>query len=250
MFGMKNISIVPVFNQKDSYVWARFVCIEDAAMRAVYKYKATSAENAFLISQLCTRWHWGPCFAFAAYDDDRMVGCVHGTINSPYAKIQGLYVLPQYHRMGIGARLLTASERAVSVYADFMNLVALGKAENFYRSHNYSLISPKDCTYVKRIGDSARRNIVPIFVCPDSMVTRCEMIATAYNLHFDVANVNSMHLPMFAYLNENAEIDGYIACDISCDDNNFHVSQLCLAAQSNNYVACKLIENMARMNIR
>ena len=248
---MNHINIVPIFNQRAPLIWSTFVGIQSAAMRSAYKYKTSQQEMALNIAMLNTAWARQPCFAFAAYNVyNKMVGCIHGCIGQPYTTVNGLYVLPEYKKMGIGSMLLAASERAASVYANRVKLTALWNAKNFYQARQYNVLSVRDGLYEKHISTSGADKVVPIFVCSNDVAMLCDNIAQVYDLRFDASDVNKKHLPMFAYLHADMTIGGYILGASSGAEKDVRIAQLCVGDPNRHDIVRRLIESMAAMNIR
>ncbi len=249
---MKYINIVPIFNQAAPYIWSTFAHIQSDAMHAVYRYETTPEEMAFNISELNTSWHrFRSHFAFAAYDGDKMVGCVDGIIQNKVAGIHGLYVLPTYHKMGIGDRLLAASEHAASVHTNMVELTALNRARPFYTHRKYCLVADTHDIYRKNINLAAAGTVVPLFRCAVPQAAQCTRLAARYDLSFDVAAVNHAHVPMFVSLDENCDINGYVLGAPNATGKDMRVTQLCVAiCATENEIARHLLEQMARMNIR
>lgn len=249
---MKHISIVPIFNQRALFIWSTFAGIQSAAMLAI-KYKTVPEEAALNIAQLNQVWQkFQPCFAFGAYADGKMIGCVHGTLGRSRAVINGLYVLPEYQKMSVGAQLLAASERAASVYTDRMELRAINNANTrkFYNTHKYNIFDPREGMCAKDISGMLRDTYVPLFFCSDAIAHRCATIAKNYDINFDAASVNQKHLPMFAYVNMNGLVDGYILAKSGTVENNVQISQLCVDDVKRHDMVRLLIANMATMNNR
>lgn len=252
MSGMiKHINIIPVFNQAPLFR-STFVGIQTQAMLGNYNYHTVPDEVNFEISQLYSAWRrFKSHFAFVARDGDKMVGCINGIIVDGVATIKGLYVLPAYQKMRTGARLLAAAERAASIHTDKMELFAVDRAETFYESHKYTLVS-KTGMHGKSIRGAARDTVVPIFWCRPEMKAQCQLLAAHCDLEFSADDVNVHHAPMFAYIDGDDRIGGYILGYIPDNMNSdVRVHQLCSAPDAaGNGVARRLIESMAQMNIR
>lgn len=249
---MSYIHIVPIFNQRAPLIWSTFTAIQRAAMWSAYKYKMHDHEMAANITMLNTAWHREACYAFAAYDEcNKMVGCLYGYMGVPYASVSGLYVLPKYKKQGIGTQLLASAEQSASLYADMMRLTAVWQARNFYQARKYHVVSAREGLHEKSINVPGPINaVIPIFACSNNVAMQCDNIAKADDLSFDASAVNTKHLPMFAHINAEKKIDGYILAAPYNSDTDVRVSQLCLSNPERHDIACRLIESMAAMNIR
>lgn len=183
---MKNITIVPIFNQMAPGIWDDFTRIRAETMRVNYKMDASELSPLAPVDARCIN------FAFGAYDGDKMIGY-----------IQSLYVLADYQKQHIGCRLLRQVERAATLFAKRTELIALAKAEPFYRAHGYR--SMYSNIYAKALSDAPRCDCLPVFKCVGS--TAKQFIAL--NPDFDAAAINKEHLPTFAYFDVNSRIVGY-----------------------------------------
>lgn len=243
----RHINIIPVFNQS-SLFWATFADVQSRAILGAYCYYTSQEEMAFEIAKLSSAWHrFKSHYAFGAYDGDKMVGCINGLITRGGANVSGLYVLPDYQKMGIGARMLAAAERSASVHVTQMELFALDGATTFYESHKYNL-APKTGQHIKSIFNAARDTVVPIFWCRPEMTAAYQRIAELYDLRFDAEDVNTRHMPMFAYIDKFGRPVGYIRGIIR--NHTVHVTHMCINDGASMYVSGALIRAMAQMNVR
>lgn len=194
---MKNITIVPIFNQTAPGIWDGFTRIRAETMRVNYKMDASELSPLAPVDARRIN------FAFGAYDGDKMIGYIQGDATGRFATIQSLYVLADYQKQHIGCRLLRQVERAATLFAKRTELIALAKAEPFYRANGYR--SMYSNIYAKALSDAPRCDCLPIFKCVGS--TAKQFIAL--NPDFDAAAINKEHLPAFAYFDVNSRIVGY-----------------------------------------
>ena len=212
-----NFEISPIFKQTNP-IWTEFMHIECACdeklnyhpddmdkQRMMLNYKADWQENRYK-------------FAFAAYRANRIIGFTRGYLGSEPGEtyIAGLYVLPRYHKIGIGTKLLKMAERTSSIVADRVGLIALPNAVDFYLLKN---------DYEQREGSTKKdlspfiTGVVPVF----QWMTR--KINCKFNVEVDNvllrANKNQ---PMFIYLNEFGEVDG-VAVHTKDGKNKFWVKR-------------------------
>lgn len=90
---MKDITILPIFNQSVPGIWDRFVNIRTNAMRGVYNYKTTPADDTNLLKELKKDFNYcGYNFAFGAYYKKNMIGFIQGNCSHKKAIIKNLYV--------------------------------------------------------------------------------------------------------------------------------------------------------------
>ncbi len=252
LWGMKYINIVPIFNQKAPLVWSTIAAIQAAAMKAVHRYETSCEESAQTIAELNDAWHrFKTCFAFAAYDGDKMVGCIDGVVKKKVASVNGLYVLPQYHRMGIGGRLLASAERAASLVADDMELVILSRVRPFYEQRGYTRVERTDNLYRKSIAGAQFDAALPLFGCSPKLAQQCSDIAVAYDVQFTAASVNMAHMPTFVQLDKDMGLSGYIQGEYSDAIGAYRVTQLCINPRvRQNRIVTNLVECLAKMNQR
>ncbi|MBQ2017639.1 MAG: GNAT family N-acetyltransferase, partial [Alphaproteobacteria bacterium] len=123
---MSEIRILPIFNQSAPGVWDDMLRIRIATMRHNYNIKLTDQEISEAMAEFQQSWkRLSFNFAFGAYDDGKMVGCISGDVQNKTAFIRHLYVLPEYQGQRIGSRLLNEAEIATSVSARQTDIVAL-----------------------------------------------------------------------------------------------------------------------------
>lgn len=201
---MSEIKILPIFNQSAPGIWDDMLRVRIAAMRYNYNIRLTSAEKSDAMSEFHDSWNrLSHNFAFAAYDGERMVGCLNGDIQKQTAYIRHLYILPEYQGKQIGAGLLRAAENAVSLSARQADIIALAGAEKFYRRMGYN--SPVNTNnYVKQLTAPKCRS-VPIFHCAPAFVRACSKLTHGTSMP-DIKRINSEHLPVFADFDEKSKL--------------------------------------------
>lgn len=208
---MNEVRILPIFDQSAPGVWDDMLRIRIAAMQHNYSLVLTDDEITNAASELCHSWrHLSSNFAFAAYDGDKMVGCLNGDIQKRVAYIRHLYVLPEYQGLQIGSRLLSAAERAVSIEARHTSLVSLAGAEKFYQRMGYHSLTGLN-NYVKEVSLS-KCSCLPVFHASGSFNRACEKLRATYADMPDVVSATRQHLPVFAeyYIDSNLRAMGII----------------------------------------
>ncbi len=215
---MKDINIIPIFNQAAPDIWDSFINIRACAMREVYNYKFTADDYVVAMDDFWDVWHKQcPHFAFGAYDGTEMVGFVQGYCIDKTAKLDNLYVMPKYMRHGIGGKLLLNAERSIAPYADYIELVSLLHAQKFYRQNQYLPVFSNG--YYKNItADAMRTAVVPVFHPNAKIIRECKRIAkmNCSDFVFERSTKNA-HMPMFVYVDTDAVIRGFVVGD---DNNN------------------------------
>ncbi len=196
-----DFNIVPIFNQTAPGVWNDFIRIEAVCDTELYKLSYPTEP----IIQSRLRAYKGAChenkhnFAFGAYSNGQMIGFSQGRLyqeNEMY--LDRLYVLPKYHRCGVGTQLLKAVEQTSALIATKIKFIALEEAASFYeQKHGYQQFA-----YMEKNLSPTANSIVPIF----------QWIKKDFNIKIDI-HVNTMALkqskyqPIFVHINENREID-------------------------------------------
>ena len=130
---MTDVNVYPIFNQRTPGIWDDFSRIRGAAVRDLGPNAWSDDVAREFYKTLAVELPYS--FAFGAWDGGDMVGFVQGTIQKQQATINCLYVLPDYQSARIGGRLLHQAETAATIGAKWVDLVALPRAENFYRRH-------------------------------------------------------------------------------------------------------------------
>ncbi len=212
---MRDISILPIFNQATPGIWGDFLRIRSLTMKEVYQHNLNSEYIEHAQIQFQTYWEKLSCnFAFGAYDNNEMIGCINGYVKGAIAYVSHLYVLPQYHGMRIGTRLLGAAETAMSTNATSINLTALGKAYGFYEKMGYT--SPTNTNeFVKNIKKSGACCTSPVFFCTKNIADSCTEIIKKNNSDFNFQRnlINKEHKPLFIYRDANLKINAFGVAD-------------------------------------
>ena len=207
----KNFDIIPIFNQPAKGVWTDFVNVETTCSREMFNLHVSEGYvHNCLLDYARNLGQWKHNFAFAAYLEEKMVGFIQGfafekfsEFYSVYSKetfLEHLYILPKYHKCGIGSRLLNAFEETAGLVSSKVVLTPLRDAVKFYEKNGY-----------KYFGDM-EKNLVP---CANKVVPVFQWIKTDFDVKLNVTVNNhflqkNRYKPVFVYLNENSEIDGVI----------------------------------------
>lgn len=202
---MSDVKIFPIFNQAAPGVWDDFLRIRVAAMKYNYDIQLSNIdlENARTELKQTKR-----PFAFGAYDGDKMVGCIHGSIPSNTAEISHLYVLPEYQGQKIGIKLLQSAEAAISINTNNAILISLSKACKFYEKYGY--ISPEQTNkFCKNVKNSGNGRISPVFVPSASLIRQIAKISNKPTTLFDKTKLSAEQTPIFVYRNLDSKICGF-----------------------------------------
>lgn len=197
--SVKDVNIIPIFNQSAPGIWDDFVRVQSETMAATYNYNLTPD----LISGGVPATNRRKSVAFAAYADGQMVGYIQGDAHGRCATIQSLYVLKDFQRMKIGHGLLQSFERAVALFADRIELQAEFAARPFYQSNGYLVVSGTSTCEKLRLTPP-RCGVVPLFGCTRSMAVDIQTIVPT----FDANAVNKNRAPVYVYLNDVGRLDG------------------------------------------
>lgn len=206
LLSMKEVNIIPIFNNKEADIVQDFVRIKTATMTAEHRRATSRAEIRTQVEEHINARC--PQFAFGAYVGDKMVGFIHGKAHGRFATIQSLYVLPKWQGKGLGRRLLNNMERAMSLSCSEIELVSLAGAMDFYRRHGYGTPFGSS-VYVKSRLTLPSCESVPVFRCPKVLADKFQQL----NPKFDAAYVNVQHQPLFAYYNVDNKVVGYATTD-------------------------------------
>ena len=206
-----NFNIVPVFNQSAKGVWTDFINVETVCNKEMFNLHISEDVAAMYLRDYARNLgQWKHNFAFAAYAKEKMVGFIQGfafekssEFYSVYSKetfLEHLYVLPKYHKCGIGSQLLNAFEETASLVSSKVILTPLRNAITFYEKNGY-----------KYFGDM-EKNLVP---CVNKVVPVFQWIKTDFDVKLNVTVNNhflqkNRYKPVFVYLNKDSEIDGVI----------------------------------------
>jgi len=199
---MSDIIIQPIFNQSAPGIWQDFLRIRMDTWMHHYNIPMSSDDIARAHQDYIDDWNrYSRNFAFGAYDENRMVGCVNGGVRDSIGYLYNLYVLPEYQHQRIGRRLLHAAHNAAAImYAHRMELISLSRARSFYVGLGYKCTDWTD--FYKRL-ECPKCSIVPVFRCNPSIVRKCNLTPES------ARQIKSMHLPMFASYDANSDINGY-----------------------------------------
>ncbi len=202
---MKEVKIIPIFNQTNPRNWDSFVDLRKNAMRTTCNHNMSEQEIANAFQELQSSWgRLKHNFAFAAYDGERMVGCIHGDCQNRTAFIRHLYVAPEYQHQGIGCSLLSAAEHSSALVATKADIVALPNAEKFYQRYGYT--SPlKTNNYFKDIRGKMACSVVPLFSCSPSLAKQLVKISYEFKPEY----INQGHYPAFVYYDYKMQIGGF-----------------------------------------
>lgn len=196
-----DFKIVPIFNQNASGVWEDFVRIEstcDTELHGLSYPTQPIIKDRISVFKESLRENKHN-FAFGAYKNGRMIGFTHGHLcqeNEMY--LDRLYVLPKYHRCGIGTQLLKAAEQSATIFATKMSLSALKEAVDFYKLKN----GYEEFVDMEKELSPTTNSIVPVF----------QWVKKDLKIKMDIP-VDTMTLkqskyqPIFVHINENREID-------------------------------------------
>lgn len=216
---MSNIKLYPIFNQSIPGIWDDLLHIRIITMRESYNIKMSDADIVRAMNEFQNSWRrLSFNFAFGAYDDNKMIGCVSGDVQQRVGYIRHLYVLPEYQGKHIGLRLLNAAQVASSIMANKTDVVSLPGAEPFYRAQGYR--SPVGTNaYIKPIGQP-RCQTVPIFHCTPSIARKCNTMCTDRDSAPLSEKINTDRVPAFAYYDIESRIT---ACGIIAPDGRRHI---------------------------
>ena len=206
---MKDITILPVFNQSVPGVWDRFLNIRMNAMREVYNYKTTPADDTNLLKELKKDFTCcGYNFAFGAYYKKKMIGFIQGNCVNKQALIKNLYVLPKYMRQKVGFRLLNQAEKALCLNANHIELVSLAKAQKFYENNSFKPILAGGNHYIKFVESKPKCDILPIFRVSNALRCVCSQITEESTDAFSC--LRKAHVPVFVYLDIKSKVQGFV----------------------------------------
>ena len=202
---MSNVKIFPIFNQSAPGVWDDFLRIRVAAMKYNYDIQLSNIDLENARTELKqTKYP----FAFGAYDDDKMVACIHGSIQPNTAEFSHLYVLPEYQGQKIGIKLLQSAEDAISLTTNTVELISLGNACKFYEKHGYT--SPESTNkFCKNVKESGNGLVLPVFMPSASLIRQLAKISKQSVSQFNAKKLITEHTPIFIYRNRESKICGF-----------------------------------------
>ena len=210
---MTDIQILPIFDQSAPGIWDDMLRIRVATMKHNYGVVMSPLDISQAYTDYANAWQTNTKnFAFAAYDDTKMIASIHGDCEDCAISMRHLYVLPEYQHMGLGRRLMSAMENACAFDADMIDLVALYPAVPFYKSIGYT--SPTHDNYlVKDISLYNGVQVSPLFWTNSSTSKRCASISRRHHGRFDSANITQHHLPTYVYRASDGMITGVAGPD-------------------------------------
>ena len=209
---MKEITIVPLFDQSAPKIWDDFLHIRIAVMQHNYNITLSEQDKKNAISEL-KQWWKKPSqnLAFAAYDNGKMIGYINGTCNNNSAKFEHLYVLPQYQGQHIGHQLLMAAESAASINANYVELISLGNAYKFYEKYGYISID-KTNKYYKYLTNCGHCQTTPVFHSTPTLLKKFSQLSGMPKQSFNRAQMNKLRTPIFVYRDIKSNITGFGIC--------------------------------------
>lgn len=202
---MKEINIIPIFKPEQRQIWDEFWQVRVAAMRTNYNVELTAFQYSCAIEEFNKFFHERPFnFAFAAYDGNKIVGCINGDAAGGEAYIRHLYVLPEYQGLRIGIRLLTAAENASSLVAKHIRLTSLSHAKTFYSKYGYTR-GETDNQFIRSLSKVGNLSTAPVFYCTPKISRGCKKLSA----DFDYEMVKYTGGPMFVSRDDLGNINGY-----------------------------------------
>lgn len=202
---MSNIQIVPIFDQGRPLIWDDFIHIRAAAMEFNYDYELETEEQLKILSEYQDEYkNKSYNFAFAAYDNTKMVGFIRGNGKNNTATIKCLYVLPAYQGQHIGRTLLQIAEYSIAPAYKNIELISLWHAENFYKHNQYTTINGVN-KFSKTVTNAHCRD-VPLFGFPACIAKQCANLLSAMPESVRI----EPHAPLFSHFDENGKISGVL----------------------------------------
>lgn len=209
---MKQVKILPIFNQAAPGIWDDFLRIRTVTRQQIYNIHTSEHDLSDALSEFKSNWaHQSRNFAFGAYDNDNMIGFISGTFDSRIATIQHLYVLPQYQGQHIGKQLLNSAEYAISVTTSNIELISMTKSEDFYKKNGYISYSGTN-HYYKSVKNTGCCTVAPVFRCTPTIVKKTAAISGLPTENFNRQDIVRAHTPMFVYRDGHAQITAVGIC--------------------------------------
>ncbi len=209
---MNDINIIPLFKQ-DASIWDDFLSVRCASIRGAYNQKLSLDECMAALKGLESAWRRRKHnFAYAAYDNADMIGFVQGDCMSGVATVRGLYVRPEYQKSGIGHKLLKNAERTACFGARSMDLIAMIGAMDFYKKCGYTALRFNGTElnhFAKDAPDFPHCTTLPLFCATAQVKNACSKIARDNRVTFNHADINTLHMPAYAYLDVMGDIQAY-----------------------------------------
>ena len=199
----QNIRIVPIFNQAaNPKIWSDFTRLEMLCDTVKYGYQSDDSDKKRIYEGHMDNWIYKRYnFAFAAYDENIMVGFANGFLeNRSEMYLRNLYVNPQYNGIGIGKRLLEQSERVANLVVSNMSVISLNGAVSFYETCGYE--NPDNRYMLKKLPQNLI-GVVPVFK------TLLGGMRAKVKAPYDRKLVRQCkNQPIFVYVTPDREIDG------------------------------------------
>jgi len=198
----QDFKIVPIFNQNHD-VWVDFMKIEKMCDKSL-GYNYTNYDEWRVLRGHEQDWKNKEYnFAFAAYNKTQMIGFAKGysyTDIPGWTYLDALYVLPKYHKMGIGRQLLNMVEKTSSMVAERIQLIPLSGSVNFYQSNGYGWGADEGVLgkYLPDVYD----DIVPVFQW------KKKSFCVKFNVKVDSKLLKqNKYQPVFVHVNDGLKID-------------------------------------------
>lgn len=201
-----NYKIIPIFNQKAENVWPDFVRIAITCNKQLgYDGGKNGYNEQKILQNMEKDWkNKDYNFAFAAYQNTRMIGFAKGCLNTKYEMLfDNLYVLPEYQCMGVGTQLAKAVEYYSFIVAHKIVLTAFIESVMFWGKREYAVSGIGNAINMEKNVLGLRECVVPVFQWkPDIFCVKD-----------DVGIKNSVFMenkyqPLFAYIGNTGNIDG------------------------------------------
>lgn len=196
----ENIQIKPIFNQTEP-IWQEFTRIELLCDSVKYGLNCDEQDYQRIMSSHEIEWKLEKKnFAFAAYDESKMVGFTNGfLLKKGDMYLRNLYVEPEYNGMGIGSKLLKLAENEAILHKPAISGVALDQAVSFYLQKGYVNY---DIRYVLKELSKIPVGVVPLF---GAYVTSMRL---KNKVSYDKTVLKKCkNQPAFIYVNPVKEID-------------------------------------------
>lgn len=211
----QDFKIVPIFNQNQD-IWFDFMNVEKICDKSLgYDYTDYDKRRILLGHEL--DWKNNEYnFAFAAYNKTQMVGFAKGYSDSNIQKrayLDALYVLPEFHKMGIGKQLLNMSEKTSSMIAERIQLIPLSGATDFYQHNGYGWGA--DGGVLGKYLPAVYNDIVPVFQC------KKKSFRVKFNVKVDSKLLKqNKYQPVFVHVNDVSKIDA-VAIRVKDSEDKF-----------------------------
>lgn len=200
---LKGVSILPIFNPESVGYWDDFMRIYTRTAQHNYNRQIDATEYQHRLSEIRSIWaRQGFKFAFGAYYNNQMIGCILGESQDKSAFVNHLYVEPEYQRNGVGFQLLRSAEAASALFFNKINLISASRADKFYQAQKYIMHTAVN-GYAKDIKNAAHCQVVPVFHCTPNLAKRLSKISG-----HDYKTIQS-ETPLFVYQDAQSNICAY-----------------------------------------